>query len=309
MVEHTYLGNYPDEIQEDWTEECQGVTHDRDHWFITQKAAVWRVPVTKDLDGPLRDGIDGVRRQGIPIPGYDHFGDPDHRGGTLYIPTEGKRRILFFEIDRVPCLARFDARDLRFLGATAIPQKKAGWCAIDPRGRLYSSNSNVSGDVADAWAGPLFRYELDGATLTPAGRVVLRDERGEPIALDTVQGGTFADDDHLYISCGYYENQKPSWGLHLFDLRDGRRVARSTNGGEPWNYQFLTGGSNDEEPEGLTWWELDRSAAPRIRGQLHAILLDNDDNGDDIYFKHYRVEGLRGPLDPRRVIDVPEVNR
>ena len=52
MVQHTYLGNFPDERQDDWTDECQGVTHDRDHWFITQKGAVWRVPIGKDLTGP-----------------------------------------------------------------------------------------------------------------------------------------------------------------------------------------------------------------------------------------------------------------
>jgi hypothetical protein len=70
---------------------------------------------------------------------------------------------------------------------------------------------------------------------------------------------------------------------------------------------FLSGGDYDEEPEGLTWWDLDRSDAPGIEGQLHAIVLDNDDNGDDIYFKHYRVEGLLRPFDPRRVVDEPDV--
>jgi hypothetical protein len=39
VVQHTYLGNLPDERQDDWTGECQGVTHDRNHWFITQKGA------------------------------------------------------------------------------------------------------------------------------------------------------------------------------------------------------------------------------------------------------------------------------
>jgi hypothetical protein len=47
MVRHTYLGNFPDERQDDWTHECQGVAHDTSHWFITQKGAVWRVPVAR----------------------------------------------------------------------------------------------------------------------------------------------------------------------------------------------------------------------------------------------------------------------
>ena len=76
MIQHTYLGNMPDERQDDWTAECQGVTHDRNHWFITQKGAVWRVPLEKDLRDHLEDGVDGVRRRPIPLSGYDHFGDP-----------------------------------------------------------------------------------------------------------------------------------------------------------------------------------------------------------------------------------------
>ena len=107
-----------------------------------------------------------------------------------------------------------------------------------------------------------------------------------------MQGGTFADDRHLYISCGYYEDPHPSWGLHLFDMRTHRRIVRSTNGSGSFNYEFHPGGSTDEEPEGLTYWDLDGRNVPGIRGQLHAILLDNDANGDDVYFKHYRVEGL-----------------
>ena len=156
-----------------------------------------------------------------------------------------------------------------------------------------------SGRVFEYWAHeaclvpiadwPLFRYRIAGQSLNFLDRVVLRDEQGAPVVLDTMQGGTFADDHHLYISCGYYKNPHPSWGLHLFDMRTKRRIVRSTNGSGSFNYEFHPGGSTDEEPEGLTYWDLDRRNAPGIKGQLHAILLDNDANGDDVYFKHYRV--------------------
>jgi hypothetical protein len=111
-----------------------------------------------------------------------------------------------------------------------------------------------------------------------------------------MQGGAFADDDHLYISCGYVEGGHESWGLHLFDLRTQRRIARSTSGSGAFNYEFHPNSPYYEEPEGLTFWNLDSGAAPGIRGQLHAIMLDNDSNGDDVYFKHYRVEDLRPGL-------------
>jgi hypothetical protein len=295
VVQHTYLGNYPDERQDDWTAECQGVTHDRDHWFITQKGSVWRVPIGKDLRDHLKDGVDGVRRRPIPLGGYDHFGDPDCHDGLLYIPLEGKRRIFgFVTVPRVPRIAAFRASDLQFLWSALLPkQQKAGWCAIDSHGVLLSSNSRVT-PRAEKGEGPIFRYLINATarTLTFIDRIVLRDEQGTPVVLDSMQGATFADDHHLYISCGYYEDPHPSWGLHLFDMRTRRRIVRSTNGSGSFNYEFHPGGSTDEEPEGLTYWNLDRRNAPGIRGQLHAILLDNDANGDDVYFKHYRVEGL-----------------
>jgi hypothetical protein len=292
MVQHTYLGNYPDERQDDWTDECQGATHDAGNWFITQKGAVWRVPIEKDLRTPLRSGVDGVLRRTIPVAGYDHFGDPDFHRGTLYIPLEGKRRFLFWTWPRVPRLAAFRASDLGFLWSVPLPrQKKAGWCAIDSTGILYSSNGRVT-PREETEAGPLFRYRLAGSSLTYLDRVVLRDEQGTPVVLDSMQGGTFADDDHLYISCGYYEDPQPSWGIHLFGVRAQRRITRSTNGSGSFDYEFHAVDPYDEEPEGLTWWDLDGRNAPGIEGQLHAILLDNDANGDDVYFKHYRVQGL-----------------
>ena len=293
VVEHTYLGNFPDERQDDWTDECQGVTHDANHWFITQKDAVWRVPLAKNLRDHLQDGVDGVRKRPIPLAGYDHFGDPDVHRGSLFVPLEGKRRIVpFVTVDRVPRIAAFRADTLELKWSAALPlQQKAGWCAIDSKGFLLSSNGLVTPRIRDR-EGPLFRYRIGEHALTFVDRIVLRDEDGTPVVLDSMQGGTFADDHHLYISCGFFEKPHPSWGLHLFDLRTKRRIARSTNGSGSFNYEFHPGNGFDEEPEGITWWDLDGRNAPRIRGQLHAILLDNDDNGDDVYFKHYRVRGL-----------------
>jgi hypothetical protein len=293
VIQHTYLGNLPDERQDDWTDECQGVAHDANHWFITQKGAVWRVPIGKDLRDHLQDGVDGVRRRTIPLRGYDHFGDPDVHDGTLYIPLEGKRRIFpFVTVPRVPRIAAFRASDLQFLWSAPLSrQQQAGWCAIDSSRVLLSSNRRVTPRV-ESGEGPLFRYRITGTTLTFLDRVLLRDEQGTPVVLDSMQGGAFADRRHLYISCGYYEDPHPSWGIHLFDMRTQRRITRSTNGSGSFNYEFHPGGSTDEEPEGLTYWDLDGRDAPGIRGQLHAILLDNDANGDDVYFKHYRVQGL-----------------
>ncbi len=198
----------------------------------------------------------------------------------------------FVSVPRRPRIAAFRTSDLHFLWSAPLPkQQKAGWCAVDSKGVLLSSNGWVTPRDKKG-EGPLFRYRIEGTTLKFLDRIVLRDEQGTPVVLNSMQGGTFADDHHLYISCGYYEKPHPSWGLHLFDMRTKRRIVRSTNGSGSFNYEFHPGNSNDEEPEGLTFWDLDDRNAPEIKGQLHAILLDNDENGDDVYFKHYRVQGL-----------------
>jgi len=77
-------------------------------------------------------------------------------------------------------------------------------------------------------------------------------------------------------------------GIHVFDLSTGKRIQRSTNGYGYFNYEFHPGGTIQEEPEGITIWDLDDGRALGIRGQLHVLLLDNDwPDDDDVYVKHY----------------------
>ena len=69
-----------------------------------------------------------------------------------------------------------------------------------------------------------------------------------------------------------------------------RKLSRlcKSNQNTGFKYKFDTLG---QEPEGLTWWDLDKDyrAPAKERGQLHVILLDNDPGGtDDLVFKHFR---------------------
>jgi hypothetical protein len=69
-----------------------------------------------------------------------------------------------------------------------------------------------------------------------------------------------------------------------------RRIERSHNGAGGFAFEFDSTFPVYEEAEGLTVWDLDADGrAPNVAGQLHAILLDNDEFGDDVYVKHYRV--------------------
>ena len=56
---------------------------------------------------------------------------------------------------------------------------------------------------------------------------------------------------------------------------------------DPDPTQFDT---NCEEPEGADWWNRDIDpSSPHVTGQLHVMLSDNDNNDDDLFFKHYGV--------------------
>ncbi|MBI3950405.1 MAG: hypothetical protein HY314_08120 [Acidobacteria bacterium] len=127
----------------------------------------------------------------------------------------------------------------------------------------------------------------------------LVDENGAQFSIDTMQGGVISPSGELlYIVAGYYEGNHPTWGIHVFefdlsnpDLPRAKRVQRSSRSDRPFKYEFHPGGTTQEEPEGITIWDLDddeirgRLFHYQLRGQLHVLLLDNGD--DDVILKHY----------------------
>jgi len=337
---YEYLGNYPNDRENGWSDELQGVAHDSAHWYFTQRGRLWKFPVTHDLNTKVNaaKAKHGILTTRIPSPlrndGYNHFGDPDYYRGVLLVPTEGERWKSIGDtavhVPIVPVVAVFRASDLRYLGHLQLPlQKHAGWCAVQrANGRLYSSDG-----VANA-ANPIRGYSVSWALVTSgqlpvapsqtrrselsrfqlAFPITLRllDEGGDPLSLKHMQGGEFSDNDHLFTVNGFYKGDTKDTGIMGFDLASGRRMVRSTNGcrefdvaSDRWvvratngcrdfNFEYHPGVPKGEEPEGITIWDRDAdSLAPGIGGQIHVIMLDNDPDADDLYFKHYRVTDKR----------------
>ena len=214
--------------------------------------------------------------------------------GTLYIPLEGKRRIFpFVTVPRVPRIAAFRASDLQFLWSAPLPkQQKAGWCAINSKGVLLSSNSRVTPrDREGRRTAVSLPHRRDDPARSSTGSCsgTSRERRSSSTACRAGRSPTTT----ISTSAAATTRIPTRAGASTSSTceRSGASL-RSTNGSGSFNYEFHPGGSTDEEPEGLTYWDLDGRNAPGIQGQLHAILLDNDANGDDVYFKHYRVQGL-----------------
>ena len=52
-----YLGDYPSNKDFVWSDECQGITHDSSFWYISQYNAIWKIPVSYDLNNDFSEEV------------------------------------------------------------------------------------------------------------------------------------------------------------------------------------------------------------------------------------------------------------
>ena len=293
---YLFLGDYPTQVELNWTHEANGIAHDRDHWFIAQDLALWKIPVTCDLDAEVSPGrpchagappVLRIRMSQVPeLAGYTHFGDPEwfefDGRGYLFVPLEGRIS---------PGVAVFRGDTLQYIHHALFPehlQRYGSWCALDPQGFLYSEAAPTNTAIT--------KYGIDWTTLRDQNRLILQggthitllNDRGAPVEILNQQGGAISPSGELfYLVAGDETDLHDSHGLHVFDLATRRLVQRSSRTQEPFVFGWIPGLPECEEPEGLTIWDLDDGRAPGIRGQLHVLLLDNDPFHDEVYLKHY----------------------
>jgi len=288
---YLYLGDYPHGASPGWHEDVQGLTHDENYWYITQSDAddsnkaersLWKIPVEHDLAKSATPGVNGVERVIIDdIPelagqGYNHWGDLDYYQyegvGYLFLPMEGGKGNTGMAVLR--------ADNLQYIDHYEFALKYSAWCAVDHEGFLYFSE-----DFFDVPR--ILKYyphyenikDTGSLDLTIHPHMDLYDENGVGLTVHRVQGGTFSEyGRYIYLVSN-------TDGIHVFDTQTGSRVQKSTNGHGYFNYQFdETGWGGYEEPEGITFWDLDddpRVPEDTISGQLHVFLLDNEAGADE----------------------------
>ncbi len=293
QIYHVDINNYPRDEEPGWADEANGIANDRNNWFITQRKRLWRIPVGVDLKhvSSHSPGVTVIELERVEqLRGFDHFGDLDYYEfegrGFVLVPVE------FAEKQQEAVIAIFDANTLRYVTHAALPERRhASWVAVDPEGYIYTSEFRQQRSIEKyrpEWNLLRERNELRLTRLPP---VNLLDRNGSSIIIDSVQGGAISSDGrHLYLVAGYYTGSHPSWGIHIFNLRTGRRLVRSNKRKGVFKYEFHPNGirgRGGEEPEGMAIWDLDDGRAPGIKGQLHVLLLRNEADTDDIYLKHY----------------------
>ncbi len=293
-----YIGGYPI-AETSWSNDCQGIAHDDNNWFITQTEVLWKIPVQLDLRTVTSSSPGVIRRTLGSYPaltGYHHTGDlvvHRHNGvDYLLVPLEGPGLL--------GTIAVFNCATLNYITHAELHNQAgdAGWCAVDSAGVLYSSLQHASFLKTYDVNWPLLQSSgiLSTTARTPEAML---DEAGAALDLVTMQGGEFAPGGQLlYLISGFYDDSgglEEREGIHILqrEVQPGgavswRRVAHSTRGiGGHFDFYYDPGFPTYEEPEGLTIWNLDDGRAPGIRGQLHAMVSDNDAITGDIDLKHY----------------------
>jgi hypothetical protein len=316
--------DYPSDASPGWTHKLNGVTHDDQYWYFAQQEKLWKVPVGHDLNAEFDDTFLSA---GIPLEGYDHFGDIDYNEGLVYVPIEGHNHE-----PQLPAVVAIFDQNLQFRGSVRLTAQGASgpWCAVNPlNGFLYSSIFNDEPDRIrlQVYEQSLLTNRLNNFVelkLEHLGTMELFDEQGKELIVKGIQGGVFSRRGHLYLIIDTYDG-----GIMGFDMITGCRTLHSKVDYQPNNYATegaiggavvggilgnVVGGvagsvagavlgghfgegtgrqAKDQELEGITIWEdVYAAGAPQISGQLHLIMLSKDIellSDDDLYFKHYEV--------------------
>lgn len=298
ILQAKYLGNYPSDRQNGWSDQLQGVGHDENNWFFTQKGRLWKFPITHDLNisvnlNNLPEGVISVKIPDfLQNKGYNHYCDFVEYKGYLFIPLEAEDGAN----NNKPLLTVYSASTLTYITSAPMShQTKAGWCAINPtNGLLYTSQSSMNS------ANRLISYRINltallhnRLVLTYVGIKTLFNESGNAISIKPyMQGGEFSDDGkYLFLVNGRASSSTAArdGGIWVFDFNSGKKVLKSETNGS-FKFEYHPGVPNLEEPEGITYWDLENRNAPNIKGKLHVILLNNDvTSKDEFWFKHYSI--------------------
>ncbi|MFD9624175.1 hypothetical protein ACFWB2_44460 [Streptomyces virginiae] len=240
-----------------WTEECQGITTDGSHFFISTNAPHPYKGVHKfSLD--LRSHLGHTR---LPLTAGGHPGDLDwdNMRGHGYVPCEPFGRIWIID-------EGLNTVKIASLGDGGVnPQGEwLPWCAVNPvDGLLYSSRFD---------ADRIYAYDPD-RNFRWVRTVHL------PQFVRKIQGGFFSPNGLLYLASDHTRR------IICHDL--GRRGLRGGSLAKVVGTTPIPVSSGWEEVEGLALCHLAWSQGADT--WVIALVLDNDANTDDVFLHFYSV--------------------
>ncbi len=303
-VASLYLGDHPNDRENFWSDNTQGLANDGENWFVIRgftggDTRIYKVPLTYDLSSSSQGNHPST---GVPDSlkkaGYGHFGDPDRSGEFLFVPAQGA--------GVRPRIAVFRTSDLSFVDSAEIlvlDKSGGGWVAIRPG----TNTLWVSGGAIDDGR-ELSEYAIDWNRLRAKGSLALTYKRTinlyswdgvATMTVNSMQGGVFnSDGSIMYIASGFCDSVGY---VHAFYIAKDKGIlqASTSNGGDaPFNYKtepddlicvFGECACTSDEAEGIDWIDVEGKGVPGIpRGKLHVVLIDNDLlTKDNLFLKHY----------------------
>ncbi|MBV1860050.1 MAG: hypothetical protein KUG77_16675 [Nannocystaceae bacterium] len=274
---------YPDDFQDSYTEEIQGVASDGTNWYFTNnrdsEPQLFKIPIGADLDSNSNWGNAITLPGSLLNAGYTHVGDPDEYNGDIYVTASNENN------GEAGLLIQFDT-DLNLRSSVEIDREDGtAWVAIDPTtGLLYRSTFYDASEIS------VFAMAFDGSGvltgLAAQGARSLRDKQGNEMTLQAIQGGAFSPQGNLYLASDAETwNEGGVSGIYGF-RGDSMRL-------ETYTSVFHDG----HEIEGI---EASHITADGIDAEVHLVILNNDLlplDPDNLIFKHYSVpNGQLGDL-------------
>lgn len=212
-----YLGTVvsEDELGPVESERMNGLANSRTHWFWMHQTGIQRVPMTKGMTGQV-DRSTGIPKAFADL-GYDHLGDGDFYGGSLYVPASG---------GPLPVVLVFD-ENLNLRSWAALEHGGEPFLAINPIDhRLYSGGPFRTLKVYDvtnlrpAEIAPT--SDMSSAGLGFIGTIPLRPARAhdEDWWKDVwVQGGAFSPNGVFYYVLDHGTADESAFtGVYVFDV-------------------------------------------------------------------------------------------
>jgi hypothetical protein len=232
-----------------WTEECQGLTTDGQHWYVSSNNEDFRGIHKFPFDFAHFD--DPHPSVELPSGLGNHIGALDHHEGRIYVAVEPTPRVWMLDHD-LNTLGTFD------LGGA---QSAMPWCAINPwNGWLYSSDSHNVDRV----------HAYD-----PADGVLKGFLRLEGPEVDLVQGGCFSANGHLYLTSDATEE------IRAYSALNGAFLGSQA-------ISISSAPFTKEEVEGLAVARFTHAGGDLTHVHL-VILDNDAINEDDVDIQHYAV--------------------
>jgi hypothetical protein len=239
-----------------WTEECQGITTDGKHWYISSNndgdRAIYKFTI----------GMKQVARHNMQPYGSAHVGDLDYYDGHLYIALEQPKQLLVMSTD-------FKRRRMfqlsgRKVGSADPLGGTLAWCAVHP---ITKEVCTTSFGYADA----LYCYAR-----ARGDNYALSSTRYLKPATKRVQGGVITPNGKLLLA----SDAKP-FGINVYSSLTGKYYGRRT-------FSIDDSATSAEEVEGLTVSPRHGVMVGGNRANVHLVILDNDKpDNDDVFFKHF----------------------